>query len=109
MKRSLLPRSFTILLCGAVLAGCSPTAPGHTTATPVISAVSPNVGSTAGGGSLTIMGSGFEAGAVLTFDGTPVTAAVNSSISVIVPKIPARAAGPVDVLVTNPSGSSAKA
>jgi hypothetical protein len=73
-----------------------------------ISGFSPTSGSTAGGTTVTITGSGFESGATVTFGG--VAASVSSlsatSISVVTP---AHAAGRFAVAVNNPDGTSATA
>ncbi len=71
-----------------------------------ITGVSPTSGSTAGGTAVTISGQGFQAGATVSFGGTP--AAVNSvAASSISATTPAETAGVVDVIVTNPDGTSA--
>lgn len=72
---------------------------------PVITGIAPTSGPTAGGNSAVISGTGFVTGSTVTFDGTAatVTAAAATSLTVIVP---AGAAGPADVVVTNPDGQS---
>jgi hypothetical protein len=71
-----------------------------------ISAVSPTSGSTAGGTAVTITGTNFQAGATVSFGGTPatVTSVAATSISVVTPS---HAAATVDVVVANPDGSGA--
>src|SRR6185503_8249721 len=76
---------------------------GSNTAPEVIS-ISPNSGSTSGGTSVTITGTGFSAGATVTLGGTAATnVSVVSSVS-ITATTPAHAAGAVDVVVTNSDG-----
>ncbi len=72
-----------------------------------VTSVQPNIGPTEGTAQVSIIGSGFLAGATATFDGVPATVvSVNGpSMSVTVPQ---RAAGRVDVVVTNPGGASAR-
>jgi IPT/TIG domain len=78
------------------------------TATVSITGVSPASGTTTGGTSVTISGSGFEAGATVTFGG--VAASVSSiSATSISAKTPAHAAGTVAVVVSNPDGTGATA
>ena len=88
-------------------AGGSVTAAGSFTyaAPPVISgALSPTGGTTAGGTSVTITGTGFTGTFSVTFGGTA-AAIVSVSDTQIVVTSPARAAGAVDVVVTTNIGS----
>lgn len=73
---------------------------------PVLSAVSPASGATAGGEALTLAGSGFQAGAAVAIGGAPaqVTSVAPTAITVTAP---AHAAGSVTVTVTNPDGQAA--
>jgi len=68
---------------------------------PSIAGILVNVGSTSGGASVMIAGTGFLAGAVVTLDGVRLIAYVNDS-STIYATAPAHAAGNVDLVVTNP-------
>jgi phosphoesterase family protein/IPT/TIG domain-containing protein len=71
-----------------------------------VGTIAPNSGSTTGGTSVTISGTGFVAGATVTIGGTAasgVTVVSGTSISAITP---AHAAGSADVKVTNPDGQS---
>jgi hypothetical protein len=79
-----------------------------TTAIPTVSIVSvnPATGSRIGGQSVTITGSGFVAGATVTFGGTAATNVNVSSSTTITAKTPAHAAGAVNVTVTNPDTSN---
>jgi hypothetical protein len=54
-----------------------------------------------------IIGTGFQPDAAVTFGGTPVDHATTLSSTVILTTAPDRAAGKVDVVVTNPDGQSA--
>ncbi len=86
-----------------------PTAPSVTPISrdaPSVTAISPSTGSTARPTSVVISGTGFLAGARVTVSAMAmnVTALNSTTITVIVPA--AHAAGPADVVVTNPSGLS---
>ena len=73
---------------------------------PIITSVTPSSGPTAGGETVIIAGQNFQNGATVTFARTPaisVTVISATSLSVVVPVIPA---GAVDVQVTNPDGQS---
>ncbi len=71
---------------------------------PTVAAVSPSSGTTAGGTTVTVTGSGFAAGAGVSFGGTAATGVVVSSATSITATTPAHAAGAVDVVVTNSDG-----
>jgi hypothetical protein len=66
-----------------------------------VSNVSPSKGAEAGGTSVTIKGSGFLAGATVTFDGIAATNVVVVSSTKITATTPAHAEGAVNVVVTN--------
>jgi hypothetical protein len=72
---------------------------------PTVSSLSSTSGTTAGGGSVTLSGSGFVAGATVTFGGiaAPVTTLTSAAIAVTTP---AHSPGVVDVTVSNPDGQS---
>ena len=73
---------------------------------PTVTAVSPNTGSTAGGTSVTITGSGFAATPTVSFGGTAATGVAVVSATTLTATVPARAAGVVNVVVTNPDAQS---
>jgi hypothetical protein len=74
---------------------------------PTVTNVSPSSGTTAGGTSVTITGTGFTGATAVSFGGTAATSyAVNSSTS-ITASSPAESAGTVDITVTTPNGTSA--
>jgi PKD repeat protein len=73
---------------------------------PVIFAVSPSSGSTAGGQGIKITGTGFLARAIVTIGGTPATQVSVLSGNSITAIAPPHAAGTVDVVVTNTDGQS---
>ncbi len=75
---------------------------------PTVSSVSPRAGSTAGGNTVTINGTGFVPGATVKFStaGAPLPATFVSATR-LTAKAPAHAAGTVHVLVTTPAGTSA--
>jgi len=66
----------------------------------------PTSGSTAGGESVTLGGTGFKAGATVHFANAPALEVAVASPSKITAITPAHAAEKVDVKVTNPGGSS---
>jgi hypothetical protein len=89
---------------GILVASCSP----YTYGTPVVTGVSPNVGGTAGGTSVTITGSGFCNNlSSVQFGSTVAASPVLVDDSHITAASPAHAAGTVDVTVTTAAGTSA--
>jgi len=78
------------------------------TAVPTVTGVSPNSGTTAGGTTVFITGSGFCAGVTSVKFGTTASPTVNLLADTLFQVVsPAHAAGTVDVTVTNPAGTSA--
>ena len=73
---------------------------------PVITAVVPVSGSVAGGALVTITGQNFQDGATVTFGGTEAEATFVDATT-LTAILPAGAEGTVDVVVTNPDGTSA--
>ncbi|HYH47075.1 MAG TPA: M12 family metallo-peptidase, partial [Thermoanaerobaculia bacterium] len=73
---------------------------------PVVSAVSPKSGTTAGGTAVTITGTGFQAGATVTFGGSAASSVVVVNSTRITAVTPARSTGKVAVAVTNPTAQS---
>lgn len=74
---------------------------------PTLTSVSPPSGSTAGGTTVTLTGTGFQAGATVLFDSTPATAVMVSGATSIQANTPAHASGTVAVHVINPDGQTA--
>src|SRR6185369_14888928 len=74
---------------------------------PTLTSVSPNSGPTAGGTSVNIVGSNFSSGATVKFDTSAATNVTVASSTSITATVPAHAAGPVNVVVTNSNGQSA--
>lgn len=76
-------------------------------AQPTITSISPNNGSFDGGTKLTVLGTNFMKGAKVTFDGVEgqVGSTYAGKLYVVTP--PAQKEGTVDVVLTNPDGSSA--
>jgi hypothetical protein len=72
---------------------------------PTISSLSASSGSTAGGASIIINGTGFTSASSVTFGGVACAYAINSA-SQITATTPVEAAGTVDVQVTTPAGMS---
>lgn len=74
---------------------------------PVVTSISPDQGSTAGGTAITINGSGFTGTTGVTIGGTPASAFSVASDTRITATTPAGAAGQASVIVTNATGSNA--
>ena len=79
---------------------------GTTTPAPTISAISPTSGTTAGGTSISITGTGFLSGASVTLGGTGATNVNVASSTSITATTAAHVAGAVNVVVTNTDGQS---
>src|SRR5260370_30099232 len=98
-------------LFGGTLAACIGYGYGYGyggTAVPTVTGVTPNTGTTAGGTSVFITGTGFCAGVTsIKFGTTPATSANLLADTLFQVVSPAHAAGTVDVTVTNPAGTSA--
>jgi hypothetical protein len=73
---------------------------------PTASSISPNVGYTGGGNSVTISGSNFATGATVTIGGSAATSIVVQSAASITANTPPHVAATVNVVVTNPDGQS---
>ncbi|MDQ2869662.1 MAG: IPT/TIG domain-containing protein, partial [Acidobacteriota bacterium] len=90
----------------------TPTAGGRAPLTVTLASTAPDAprlksvvdgrGSTAGGTSVIVVGSGFTDRAVVFFGGTPATDVLVSGSGVLTARVPAHAAGSVDVVVTVP-------
>jgi hypothetical protein len=74
---------------------------------PTISGISPTSGTTAGGTSVTVSGTGFLTGATLTIGGTAATDVVVMNSTTITAISPAHSVGTVNVVVTNPDAQNA--
>lgn len=72
-----------------------------------VSGIAPASGSTSGGSVVTITGTGFQNGAIVTFDGTPGAGTSVLSDTMLTVLAPAHAAGLVPVVVTNSDGGTA--
>ena len=77
------------------------------TVPPTITSVSPNVGPVAGGTTVTITGTNFQAGVTVTFGGVAATVNSSTATSISVTTPAGSVAGPVSVVVSNPTGQSA--
>ena len=74
---------------------------------PTIITVSPTSGSTSGGDSVTVSGTNFTAASTIAFGGTFCATTTFLSANALSCTTPPRAAGVVDVMVTNPDGQAA--
>ena len=72
---------------------------GFTYTASTVTAISPNAGPVTGGTSVTLTGTGFAAGATVTFDGVAATNVVVVNATTITATAPAHAAGVVNVVV----------
>src|SRR5262249_33079805 len=89
----------------------------YTNPAPTVTSISPTSGTSAGGTSITITGTGFVSGAAVTLGGLAATNVTVVSATSITAKTPAHAAGAVKGVVTNtdtqnatlPSGSTSNA
>jgi hypothetical protein len=80
------------------------------TTAPAISTISPSMGPTSGGSSITIVGTGFAAGATVAIAGKPaveVKVPNAQTITALSPAAPSGTTGMVTLTVTNPDGQSA--
>lgn len=71
---------------------------------PTATSVSPATGPLAGGNGVTITGTGFRAGATVSFGSTAATNVAVASSTTITATVPAHSAGAVSVVVTNTDG-----
>ncbi len=74
-------------------------------ASPTVTSVAANSGRVIGGAAVTITGTGFSAGASVTFGGVTATGVAIVNATTITATTPAREAGLVDVVVTNTDAS----
>ena len=72
---------------------------------PNVSSVSPSSGSSAGGSTVSITGSGFVAPVTVTFGGVPATSVNVVNANLITATTPANPVGAVPVVVANPAGA----
>ncbi|HVG20246.1 MAG TPA: IPT/TIG domain-containing protein [Blastocatellia bacterium] len=91
---------------GTLTGGYTYTAPGPAPA-PTINSINPSSGTTSGGTSLTITGTGFSPGARVTIGGVAATSVIVVSSTSITAITPSHAEGLVSVSVTNSDGQSA--
>jgi len=76
-------------------------------AAPTLTAVSPSSGSTAGGTTVTLTGTGFVSGAVVRIGGSAATNVTFVSATQVTARTAAATEGPKDVRITNPDGQAA--
>jgi plastocyanin len=75
---------------------------------PAVTAVGPSSGPVAGGTSVTITGSGFTAGATVSFGAAAASGVNVTSATTVTATAPAGSAGSVDLVVTNPDGQTGR-
>ena len=73
---------------------------------PTVTSVSPTSGSTAGGTSVTITGTGLTGASAVSFGGTAAASFTPVSATSVTATSPAHASGTVDITVTTPGGTS---
>ena len=78
----------------------------YITPSPSITSINPTSGTTAGGTSVTITGSGFQSGATISFGGSAGTSVVLVSSTSLTAVTPAHSSGTVSVTVTNPDNQA---
>ncbi len=91
--------------------GCSDSDSANVTVTSAppsvtVTSVNPSSGPSLGGTNVTISGTGFNAGATVTFGGSAATNVVRVDSTTITAETPAHPAGAVDVVVTNTNATS---
>lgn len=97
-----------VVVAAVALASCSsPTAPPPPSGALKVSAILPNTGSPTAATPITIVGTGFQSGAKLTLGGVASDVRFISSTN-LTATAPAHAEGPIDIVVTNPTGESSK-
>lgn len=103
-----IPRIGVIALLAALIATGAMRATPALAAAPTVSGLSPSSGSTSGGYSVVITGTGFTNTSTATVGGTAVNVTYNSPTQLTIISMPPHTAGAVDVLVTTPGeGTSA--
>ena len=103
--------TLTLNVTVTTASGCSDAKSANVTVTPAaaavtVTSVAPGSGSTSGGSAVTINGTGFNAGASVTFGGSAATNIVVVSSTQITARTPAHALGAVNVIVTNTDTST---
>ncbi len=76
-------------------------------ATPIVSSISPAAGPIAGGTTVTITGKDIAGASAVSFGSTAATSVTTATSTTLTAVAPAGAAGPVDVTVTTPGGTTA--
>ncbi|OPF75582.1 hypothetical protein VT50_0224465 [Streptomyces antioxidans] len=99
------PGSGTVQITVVTPGGTSNGVPFTYVAAPVLTSLSPTEGPVAGGNTVTLFGSGLATTSSVLFDSTPVSFTIVSD-SAVTAVAPAGPAGPVNVTVTTPGGTS---
>jgi hypothetical protein len=104
-----VPGALTLDVTVTTGAGCSATGSASVTVgnpAVTVTGVTPATGSSLGGTNVTIAGTGFSAGATVTFGGSAATSVVVVNATQITARTPAHAAGAVNVVVTNTNATT---
>jgi len=98
-----------VLVLAVIAGGCaeSSVAPSPTPAALTVTRIEPNTGPTGSAIPVTIVGTGFRAGATATLDGIALTVSSVTG-SMITAIVPVHAEDAVDLVVTNPGGASVR-
>lgn len=99
-KLSFPARALAALCIAAVAAACGNSGPGPEPTEVTVTAVSPNSGTTFGGTTVTITGSGFQSGATVQIGGSAATDITVTNSTTLTAKTPVHAAGASEVRVT---------
>jgi IPT/TIG domain len=90
----------TVLMLAVLAASCGGSPAGPSGTPPRVVSITPATGSTLGGTAVTISGSGFSGGAMVSIGGSPATAIVVVSSSTITATTAPHASGSADVIVS---------
>lgn len=96
-----------LLLLAWMFAWAGFASPAIAQAAPTVTALSANQGSTLGGGTVTLTGTGFTDATDVSFGGAAASFLVADDTNIIVLDLPPHSAGLVNVIVTTPAGVSA--
>lgn len=101
-----IPRIGVVALLAALIVTGAVRATPALAAAPTVTGLSPSSGSTSGGYSVVITGTGFTAGSTVTVGGTAVNVTFGGATQLTIISMPPHTAGTVDVIVTTPGEGS---